>query len=65
VTLRLPASAQGQTVDVGFRPPGWWAELGAWALALLAGAAWSVAAAVHRRRSEPDARISRQNGLKQ
>jgi hypothetical protein len=50
VTVRLPASAQGRTVDVGFHPPGWTAELGAWALALVAGAAWSVEAAVRRRR---------------
>jgi hypothetical protein len=50
LTLHLPASAQGQSVDVGFHPPGWPAELGAWALALVAGAAWSVVAAARRRR---------------
>jgi hypothetical protein len=50
VTLHLPASAAGETVDVGFHPPGWLAELAALAAALLGGAAWSVTAAVHRRR---------------
>jgi hypothetical protein len=51
LTIHLPASAQGQIVDVGFHPPGWPLELGAWALALVAGAAWSVVAGVRRRRS--------------
>ncbi|HEX4472547.1 MAG TPA: hypothetical protein VH085_11295 [Nocardioides sp.] len=50
LTVHLPASAGGRTVDVAFHPPGWWAELGAWALALVTGAAWSVAAAVRRSR---------------
>jgi hypothetical protein len=51
VTVHLPSSAAGSTVDVDFRPPGWTAEIGAWALALLAGAGWSVVAAVRVRRS--------------
>ena len=34
VTVRLPASAQGETVHVGFHPPGWTLEVAAWALAL-------------------------------
>jgi len=51
VTVRLPASAAGETVRVGFHPPGWYAELAAWAVALLAGAGWSVAHALRRRRS--------------
>ena len=50
VTVHLPGSAAGQTVRVGFRPPGWYAELAAWAVALLAGAGWSLALAVGRRR---------------
>jgi hypothetical protein len=50
VTVRLPAAAQGQTVDVIFHPPGWTAEIAAWVLALLGGAAWSVVARVRRSR---------------
>jgi hypothetical protein len=50
LTIHIPPSVQGQNVDVGFHPPGWPLELGAWALALVAGAAWSVVAAVRRRR---------------
>jgi hypothetical protein len=50
VTVDLPASARGQVVHVGFHPPGWPLEVGAWALALVAGAAWSVTFAVRRRR---------------
>jgi hypothetical protein len=50
VAVKLPASASGQVVHVGFHPPGWALEVGAWALALVAGAAWSVAFAVRRRR---------------
>jgi hypothetical protein len=53
VTVHVPASAQGRTVDVAFLAPGWPAELAAWALALVAGAAWSVVAAVRRRRQTP------------
>ncbi|MGC4108996.1 MAG: hypothetical protein QM747_00875 [Nocardioides sp.] len=49
VTVHLPASARGQNVDVAFHPPGWDAELAAWGLALLGGAAWSVTAAARRR----------------
>jgi hypothetical protein len=51
LTLHVPASAQGRTVDVAFRPPGWNAEIVAWALALLAGTTWSVWSAVAVRRS--------------
>ena len=50
VTVRLPASAAGESVQVGFQPPGWYAELGAWVVALLAGAGWSLAHALRRRR---------------
>jgi hypothetical protein len=50
LTVRVPASAQGRTVDVAFHPPGWTAELGAWVLALVGGAAWSGGSAVRRRR---------------
>lgn len=50
VTVKVPASASGRTVHVGFHPPGWWVEVGAWVLALVAGAAWSVVVAVRRRR---------------
>jgi hypothetical protein len=49
LTVHVPASAQGRTVDVAFHPPGWTAELGAWVLALVGGAAWSVGSAVRRR----------------
>ena len=51
VTVRLPASAAGETVDVAFHPPGWDAELAAWVLALLGGAVWSIWSAVAVRRS--------------
>ena len=54
VTVRLPASARGQTVDVAFSPPGWTAEIAAWVLAILGGAiwsAWSAWSAVAVRRS--------------
>jgi hypothetical protein len=51
LTIHLPPSAQGQSVDVGFHPPGWSLELGSWVLALVVGAAWSVVAGVRRRRS--------------
>jgi hypothetical protein len=51
VTVALPASAQGRVVHVDFHPPGWTAEVAAWLLALLVGAAWSVVHAVRRRRS--------------
>jgi hypothetical protein len=50
VTVHLPAGSNGQVVHVDFHPPGWHLELGAWALALVAGAGWSVACAVRRRR---------------
>jgi hypothetical protein len=50
VTVDLPASARGQVVHVGFHPPGWPLEVGAWALALVAGAAWSVTFAFRGRR---------------
>ena len=39
VTVQLPASARGETVDVDFRPPGWTAEIAAWVLALVGGRA--------------------------
>lgn len=51
LTVHLPASARGQTVDVAFSPPGWTAEIAAWALALLAGAIWSAWSAIAVRRS--------------
>jgi hypothetical protein len=51
VTVRLPASARGQTVDVAFSPPGWAAEIAAWVLAILGGAIWSAWSAVAVRRS--------------
>ena len=51
ITVRLPASAQGSTVHVDFRPPGWTAEVAAWVLALLGGGTWSVLHAVRRRRA--------------
>jgi hypothetical protein len=50
LTVHVPASAAGSTVHVGFRPPGWTLELGAWLLALARGAGWSVAAAVRASR---------------
>jgi hypothetical protein len=50
LTVHVPASAAGSTVHVGFRPPGWTLELGAWLLALALGAGWSVAAAVRASR---------------
>jgi hypothetical protein len=50
LTIHLPASAAGQTVEVGFHPPGWTAEVGAWLLALAGAAAWSVLAALRRSR---------------
>jgi hypothetical protein len=51
LTVRLPASAQGETVRVGFHPPGWTVEVAAWGLALAAGAGWSLVYAVRRRRA--------------
>ena len=53
MTVHVPASAQGRTVDVAFHPPGWTAEIAAWVLALVAGAGWSVVVAVRRRRTHP------------
>jgi hypothetical protein len=50
VTVHLPPGSTGDVVHVDFRPPGWPLEAGAWALALVIGAAWSVVAAVRRRR---------------
>ena len=52
VTVR-PArvGAEGETVHVDFRPPGWTAEVAAWVLALVAGAGWSLFYAVRRRRA--------------
>ena len=50
LTVHLPGSAQGSTVNVDFHPPGWTAEVAAWALALTLGTAWSVGYAVRRRR---------------
>jgi len=50
VTVHLPASARGETVHVGFHPPGWTAEVAAWGLALALGAGWSLFHAVRRRR---------------
>jgi hypothetical protein len=51
VTVRVPASAQGRTVHVSFRPPGWTAEIAAWVLALVVGGVWSVGSVVVLRRS--------------
>jgi hypothetical protein len=51
VTVDVPASAQGETVDVTFHPPGWATEVAALLLALLGGAVWSVWSAVAARRS--------------
>ena len=51
VTVDLPASAQGETVHVDFRPPGWDAEIAAWAIALVGGVGWSLFFAVRRRRA--------------
>jgi hypothetical protein len=51
VTVHVPPSAEGRAVDVAFRPPGWTVELAAWLLAVAAGVAWSVGAAVAVRRS--------------
>lgn len=51
VTLHLPPSAAGDVVHVDFHPPGWPLELGAWLLALLGGAGWSVVHARSRRRA--------------
>jgi hypothetical protein len=56
VTVRLPASAGGQTVDVAFHPPGWTLEVWAWVVALVCGAAWSVASAVRGGSSRSRAR---------
>jgi hypothetical protein len=50
VTVHLPAGSTGRVVHVDFHPPGWHLELGAWVLALLAGAGWSGGAAAARRR---------------
>ena len=50
MTVHLPAIGAGQTVDVAFHPPGWTAEVAAWLLAVVLGAAWSVVAAVGRSR---------------
>jgi hypothetical protein len=50
LTVHVPATATGQTVDVAFHPPGWTAEVAAWLLAVAVGAAWSVVAAARRSR---------------
>ncbi len=50
LTVHVPSSAEGHTVDVDFHPPGWPVEVAAWLLALAAGATWSVVAAVKRSR---------------
>jgi hypothetical protein len=50
VTVDLPPGSNGRVVHVDFHPPGWPVELAAWALALVAGAGWSLVAAVRRRR---------------
>jgi hypothetical protein len=54
VTVHLPASAAGRTVVVSFHPPGWYAEVAAWVLALAVGAAWCVVAAVRSRSAGRD-----------
>jgi hypothetical protein len=48
VTVDLPPGSAGEVVHVDFHPPGWHVELGAWALALAAGAGWSAVSAVRR-----------------
>jgi hypothetical protein len=48
VTVHVPPSAAGTTVTVGFHPPGWPLEVGAWLLALVAAATWSATAALRR-----------------
>jgi len=50
VSVDLPRSAVGKVVTVRFSPPGWPVEVACWCLALLAGAAWSVAWTGRRRR---------------
>ena len=50
VTVHVPPAAQGETVDVTFRPPGWTAEVAAWLIALAAGGLWSGWSAVRRSR---------------
>jgi hypothetical protein len=50
LTVHVPASAAGSTVQVAFHPPGWVAEIGTWVLALVLGAGWSGVAAVRRSR---------------
>jgi len=49
VTVDVPPGSSDEVVHVDFRPPGWHLELGAWALALLAGAGWSLEFARRRR----------------
>ena len=56
VTVQVPSSAAGSTVHVDFHPPGWTAEVGAWVLALLAGAGWSAWSAIARIRRSRRAR---------
>jgi hypothetical protein len=56
LTVHLPSSAAGSTVDVDFHSPGWTAEIGAWVLALLGGAVWSAWSAVVRIRRSRRAR---------
>jgi hypothetical protein len=51
VTVHVPASAHGETVDVAFHPPGWQAQVAAWCLALAGGAVWSIWSALAVRRS--------------
>jgi hypothetical protein len=50
VTVHLPPGSNGRVVHVDFHPPAWRLELGAWVLALVAGAGWSAVAAARRRR---------------
>jgi hypothetical protein len=52
VTVHVPPSARGETVDVAFHPPGWTAEVAAWLIALAAGGLWSGWTAVRRSRRE-------------
>jgi hypothetical protein len=50
LTLHVPASAVGDTVEVSFSPPGWGLAVGAWALSVLLSLVLSALALVRSRR---------------